>query len=49
MKSKRLALPIYLDKEPELYEWLREQAFLTKKDMTEIVRELIRQAKEAQK
>lgn len=41
---KRLALNVYFDKEPELYNWVRQQAFDKKTDMTEIIRELIREA-----
>lgn len=42
---KRLMLPVYFDSEPELYEWIRQQAFEQRKGMTEIVRELIRKAR----
>jgi hypothetical protein len=41
---KRLALLVYFDKEPELYEWTRQEAFNKKTDMTEIIRDLIRKA-----
>lgn len=41
---KRLALIIYFNEEPELYEWIRQQAFEKKVKMTEIVRKAIREA-----
>jgi uncharacterized protein (DUF2236 family) len=40
----RLALPLYFDNDPDLYEWVRNEAFKKHITMAEFVRQCLREA-----